>query len=147
MSTRLALVAIFGAGMLAVACRSEPRPDAIPEGIPGTYTYVVNGSWAGKVLWEAEATLDLKPDGTFELSLEKKSNSGKDSNDRTHGTYTVSGDRIWITQSRAAGGFRARESHSLVIRPDSLVGKISWKDHLVLRGLGISDPVFVKRQT
>jgi len=32
-----------------------------------------------------------------------------------------------------------------VIRPDSLLGEIGWKDHLVLRGMGIPDPVFVKR--
>lgn len=146
MSTRLALVAVFGAGMLVVSCRSDPKPDPIPEGVPGTYTYALNGSWAGKVFWEAEATLDLKPDGTFELSLDKKTSGGNDSTDRTHGTYTVSGDKLWITESKVAGGYRARGSHSLVIRRDSLIGKIGWKDHLVLRGMGITDPVFLKRQ-
>lgn len=145
MSIRLTLVAVLGAGILSVSCRSEPKPDPIPGELTGSYVYAANGSLAGKASWQIAATLDLEPDGTFALALDKTMNGKKDSTERTHGTYTVSGDKIWITESKDVGGYRSRGSHSLVIRPDSLLGEIGWKDHLVLRGMGIPDPVFVKR--
>lgn len=145
MSNRLAIILIFGAGMLAVSCRSEPEPDPIPESLPGSYGYVANGSLGGKVSWQIAANLDLRPDGTFALTLDHTMNGKKESTESTHGKYTVSGDKLWITQSRDERGYRGNERHSLLIRPDSLVGEIGWKDHLVLRGIGIPDPVFVKR--
>ena len=146
MSNRLALVAIFGAGMLAISCRGGQDSDPIPEAVSGSYVYSANGSLANKLSWQIAANLDLKPDGTFALSLDKTTNGKRDSTERTHGTYTVSGDKIWITESKDAGGYRSRGSHGLTIRPDSLVGAVGWKDHLVLRGMGIPDPVFVKRR-
>lgn len=144
MSISRAVVAVCATGFLAMACSRGPRPEPIPDAIPGTYVYNAAGSTLGKA-WQIGATLSLKPDGTFELTLDKMVGGGKEPTERTSGTYTVSGEKIWVSESKDAGGFRARGSHSLVIRPDSLVGEIGWKDHLVLRGMGIPDPVFVKR--
>ncbi|HWL39025.1 MAG TPA: hypothetical protein VNO75_02220 [Gemmatimonadaceae bacterium] len=144
MSLNRIFVAIAAAGCLALACSRGPRPEPIPEAVPGTYAYDAAGSALGKA-WQIGASLNLKPDGTFELTLDKMVGGEKEPTERTSGTYTVSGDKVWVTESKDAGGIRARGSHSLVIRPDSLVGEIGWKDHLVLRGMGIPDPVFVKR--
>lgn len=146
MLRRLTLVALIAAAMPETACRSGPKPDPIPDGVPGSYVYSASGSVLDKVTWAIDANLDLKPDGTFTLTLDKTMNGKRDSTARTNGTYMVSGDKIWIKESRDRPDNRWKRDHSLVIRPDSLLGEIGWKDHLVLRGIGVPDPVFVKRR-
>lgn len=140
MSRHLTLVAL--AVSVATACRNEPAPDPIPAGVPGSYVYAASGSALNKLTWQIEANLHLKPEGTFTLTLDKTVNGKKDPTEKASGTYTVEGDKVWIT---VAQNSRPRR-HSLVIRPDSLVGKIGWTAHMVLRGIGAPDPVLVKRQ-
>lgn len=142
MSRRLTLVALVMAGAAGIACRSDPKPDQIPEGVPGSYVYAASGSALNKLSWQIEANLNLKPEGTFTLTLDKTVNGKKDPTEKASGTYTVSDDKVWIT---VAQNSRPRR-HSLEIRPDSLVGKIGWAAHMVLRGIGAPDPVLVKRQ-
>ena len=135
----LVLLSAFGS-----ACRDHARSaDAIPADVPGSYVYAANGSLLKKVPWQFAATLDLKPDGTYTLALDKTMNGEKDSTERTGGTYTVSGDKVFI--KGVEKGHKREPEHALLIRSDSLVGEIGWKVHLVLRSLGAPDPVFVKR--
>lgn len=142
MPSRFTLVALVIAGAVATACKSAPEPDPIPAGVPGSYVYAASGSALKKLTWQIEANLHLKPEGTFTLTLDKTVNGKKDPTEKASGTYTVEGDKVWIT---VAQNSRPRR-HSLVIRPDSLVGKIGWTAHMVLRGIGAPDPVLVKRQ-
>jgi hypothetical protein len=108
--------------------------------------YAASGSVFNKLSWQIEVKLDLKPDGTFALSLDKTVNGKKDPTEKTSGTYSVSDDKVWLTESRDRKPYGSRPKHSLVIRPDSLVGEIGWTAHLVFRGIGAPDPVLVKRQ-
>jgi hypothetical protein len=142
MSSRFTLVALVIAGAVGIACRSEPNPDPIPPDVPGSYVYAASGSALNKLSWQIEANLHLKPEGTFTLTLDKTINGKKDPTEKASGTYTVSGDKLWITADQ---NYRPRR-HSLEIRQDSLVGKIGWTAHMVLRGIGAPDPVLVKRQ-
>ncbi len=144
MSRRLTIFALVMAGAAGAACRSGPKPDPIPEAVLGSYVYAASGSAFNKLTWQIEATLDLKPDGTFELSLDKTVNGKKDSTERTSGRYSVSEDKVWLTESHERKHGRPNK-HSLVIKPDSLVGEIGWTAHLILRGIGAPDPVLVKR--
>ena len=128
---------------LVGGCREAPAGDAIPTGVPGSYVYAAEGAALKKLEWQFAATLDLKADGTFVLALDKTLNGEKDSTAHSSGTYTVSGDKVWL-RGREEGRGR-HEQHALLIKPDSLIGEIGWKTHLILRGLGAPDPVFVKR--
>ena len=67
----------------------------------------------------------------------------KDPTETTKGTYIVSADKVWI--AGVEGGRETRDRHALVIKADSLIGEIGWTTHIVLRGLGAPDPVFVKQ--
>jgi hypothetical protein len=144
--SRRTLVALIVAGATGAACRSDRTPDPIPEGVPGSYVYTASGSALNRLSWQIEAKLDLKPDGSFAMSLDKTVNGKKDPTEKTSGTYSVSDDKIWLTESRDRKPYGQRTKHSLLIRPDSLVGEIGWTAHLVLRGIGAPDPVLVKRQ-
>jgi hypothetical protein len=139
--SRLTLVALVALGATGAACRSDPKPDPIPEAVPGSYVYAASGSALNKLTWQIEAELDLKPDGTFAMSLDKTVNGKRDSTEKATGTYSVSGDKVWITVTQ---NMKPRR-HGLEIRPDSLIGKIGWMAHMVLRGIGAPDPVLVKR--
>jgi hypothetical protein len=134
----LILVPVLGA-----ACREAPKPELIPDGIPGSYVYAAKGTTLKKLDWQFAAALNLKPDGTFELALDKSMAGETDTTERTAGTYTVDGDKLWLKGKEDQKG--RRKQFPLVIRPDSLIGDIGWKTHLILRGLGAPDPVFVRR--
>lgn len=134
----LVLVPVLGA-----ACREAPQSDPIPGGISGAYVYAAQGTTLKKLDWEFAAALDLKPDGTFELALDKSMAGETDTTERTAGTYTVDGDKLWLKGSEDDRG--RQKQFALMIRPDSLIGDIGWKTHLILRGLGAPDPVFVRR--
>ena len=143
MSRLSILLGLVVLSALGAACRQTPKSDPIPAGVPGSYVYAAEGVTLKKLQWQFAATLDLEPDGTFVIALDKTLNGKKDTTARTTGTYTVSGDKLWL-RGREEGKGR-EEQHALVIRPDSLMGEIGWKTHLVLRGLGAPDPVFVRR--
>jgi hypothetical protein len=145
--SRLTVVALMVAGVAAAAaaCRGEPKPDRLPESLPGSYVYAASGSVLNKLSWQIEANLNLEPDGTFTLTLDKTVNGEKDSTEKTSGTYSVSGDKLWISEASDRKPYGPRTKHSLTIKPDSLVGEIGWTAHLVLRGIGAPDPVLVKR--
>ena len=134
----LILVPAFGA-----ACREAPRSDGIPATVPGSYIYAAEGTTLKKLGWSFAVALDLKSDGTFALALDKSMAGETDTTERTAGTYTVSGDKIWLRSPEDDKG--RRKQFPLVVRRDSLIGDVSWKTHLILRGLGAPDPVFVKR--
>lgn len=135
---RLLLVSVLGA-----ACRETPKSDPIPDRVPGSYVYAGKGTTLKKLQWQFAATLQLNRDGTFVLALDKTLNGKKDSTEHTRGTYTVSDDKVWL-RGREEGKSRD-EQHALVIRPDSLVGEIGWTTHIILRGFGAPDPVFVRQ--
>lgn len=143
MLRRSILVGLILAPAIGAACRETPKADPIPDNVPGTYVYAGEGTTLKKLQWQFAAILDLKPDGTFALALDKTLNGEKDSTERTTGTYTVTGDKVWIVGREE--GKRRDEQHGLLIRPDSLIGEVGWTTHLILRGLGAPDPVFVKR--
>jgi len=137
MSASLALLAV------GAACRDTPKSDPIPPSVPGSYVYAAKGATLNKLQWQFAATLDLKPDGTFVIALDKTMNGKADSTERTNGTYSVSDGKVWL-RGREEGKSR-EEHHALLIRPDSLIGEIGWKTQLVLKGLGAPDPVFLRR--
>ena len=143
MSRRSALVALVILSSTVAACRNAPESDPIPAALPGSYVYAATGTTLKKIPWQFAAKLELARDGTFQLTLDKTVNGAKDPTETTRGTYIVSGDKVWITG--VEGGRENRERHALVIKADSLVGEIGWTAHLVLRGLGAPDPVFVKQ--
>jgi hypothetical protein len=141
--SRLTVVALMVTGAAAAACRDEPKP--LPEALPGSYVYTASGSVLNKLSWQIEANLNLEPDGTFTLTLDKTVNGKKDSTEKTSGTYSVSGDKLWISEASDRKQYGPRPKQSLTIRSDSLVGEIGWTAHLVLRGIGAPAPVLVKR--
>lgn len=143
MSRRPGLVALVLLSSLGGACSNAPKPEPIPEELPGSYVYAATGNTLKKLPWQFAVILDLEKDGTFQLTIDKTVNGAKDSTERTKGTYTVSEGKVWITG--VEGGRKDRERHALVIKADSLIGEIGWTTHLVLRGLGAPDPVFVKQ--
>jgi len=143
MSRRHTLVVLVTLSSLGAACRGTPDSDPIPAAVPGSYVYAASGATLKKIQWQFAAKLELERDGTFELTLDKTVNGAKDPTERTKGTYIVSGDKVWITG--VEGGRENRDRHALVIKADSLVGQIGWTAHMVLRGLGAPDPVFVKQ--
>jgi len=143
MSRRPNLVALFLLSSIATACSNAPKPEPIPAELPGSYVYAAKGATLKKLPWQFAVVLDLEKDGTFQLTIDKTVNGAKDSTERTRGTYTVSEGKVWITG--IDGGRKDREPHSLVIKADSLIGEIGWTTHIVLRGLGAPDPVFVKQ--
>jgi hypothetical protein len=124
----------------AAACSETPKSDPIPDRVPGSYVYAAKGTTLKKLQWQFAATLELSPDGTFVLALDKTMNGSKDSTEHTSGTYTVSDNKVWLR-----GSERDDEQRALVIRPDSLIGEIGWTTHIVLRGFGAPDPVFVRQ--
>ncbi len=136
-------IGLFLVPVLGAACREAPTPALIPDGIPGSYVYAAKGTTLKKLDWQFAAALNLKPDGTFELALDKSMAGETDTTERTAGTYTVDGDKLWLRGKEDQKG--RRKQFPLVIRPDSLIGDIGWKTHLILRGLGAPDPVFVRR--
>jgi hypothetical protein len=142
--SRPAVVALAAAAAVTAACRVEAPGDPIPASVPGSYVWAENGSILNKVTWEIDARLDLRPDGTYTLKLDKVMNGERDSTETTTGTYSVSEGELVIKGPTEARGNRA-DTHTLLIRPDSLVGRIGWAAHLFLRGIGASDPVFVRR--
>ena len=143
MSRRPALVAVFLLSSLVPGCSNAPESDPIPAAVPGSYVYAATGTTLKKIPWQFAAKLELERDGTFQLTLDKTVNGAKDPTETTRGTYVVSGDKVWITG--VEGGRENRDRHALVIKADSLVGEIGWTTHIVLRGLGAPDPVFVKQ--
>jgi hypothetical protein len=143
MSRRHALVVFATLSSFGASCRSAPEPDPIPASIPGSYVYAASGATLKKP-WQFAAKLDLDKDGTFQLTLDKTVDGAKDPTEQTRGTYVVSGDKVWITG--VEGGRKNRDRHALVIKADSLIGEIDWSTHMVLRGLGAPDPVFVKQE-
>lgn len=143
MSRRPALVVLLMLSSFGAACRATPDSDPIPATLPGSYVYAASGATLKKLPWQFAATLELEKDGTFELTLDKTVNGAKDPTEKTKGTYIVSGDKVWITGIE--GGRENRDRHALLIKGDSLIGQIGWTTHIVLRGLGAPDPVFVKQ--
>lgn len=143
MSRRHALVVLITLSSFGAACRRAPDSDPIPAALPGSYVYAASGATLKKIPWQFAATLELAKDGTFELTLDKTVDGAKDPTEKTKGTYIVSGDKVWITGIE--GGRENRDRHALLIKADSLIGQIDWTAHIVLRGLGAPDPVFVKR--
>ena len=143
MSRRHALAGLVLLSSLGAACRRAPESDPIPAELPGSYVYAASGATLKKLPWTFAVKLELEKDGTFELTLDKTVNGSTDPTEKTRGTYIVSGDKVWITGIE--GGRENRERHALVIKADSLVGQIGWTTHIVLRGLGAPDPVFVKQ--
>lgn len=139
-SIRIALVLV---PTLVAACREGAKSDPIPETVPGSYVYAAKGVTLKKLEWSFAAALDLKPDGTFALALDKSMAGETDSTERSSGTYTVVGDKLWLRSPEDDKG--RRKQFPLVMRGDSLIGDIGWKTHLILRGLGAPDPVFVRR--
>ncbi len=142
MSRRHALVVLATLSSFAAACRGNPDSDPIPAAIPGSYVYAASGATLKKP-WQFAAKLELANDGTFQLTLDKTVDGAKDPTETTKGTYIVSADKVWITG--VEGGRENRDRHALVIKADSLIGEIGWTTHIVLRGLGAPDPVFVKQ--
>jgi hypothetical protein len=134
----LAVASFFGA-----ACRETPEPDPIPAGVPGSYVYAGKGTTLKKLQWQFAAKLQLNPDGTFVLALDKTMNGQKDPTEHTRGTYTVSDQKVLLSGRQE--GKSSDEQHALVIKPDSLIGEIGWTTHIILRGLGAPDPVFVRQ--
>jgi hypothetical protein len=133
-------VGLIAVAIAAAACRETPKSDPIPDGVPGSYVYAAKGSTLKKLQWQFAATLELSRDGTFALALDKTMNGSKDSTEHTSGTYTVSDNKVWLR-----GSEEDDEQRALVIRPDSLIGEIGWTTHIVLRGFGAPDPVFVRQ--
>jgi hypothetical protein len=131
----LVVLAMLGAG-----CRETPGSDPIPDRIPGSYVYAAKGSTLKKLEWQFAARLKLNPDGTFVLALDKTMNGNRDSTEHTSGTYTVSDNKVLLRTSE-----KDDEQRALAIRPDSLIGEIGWTTHIVLRGFGAPDPVFVRQ--
>jgi hypothetical protein len=133
-------VGLIAVAIATAACSETPKADPIPDRVPGSYVYAAKGSTLKKLQWQFAATLELSPDGTFVLALDKTLNGNKDSTEHTSGTYTVSDNKVWLR-----GAEEDDEQRGLVIRPDSLIGEIGWTTHIVLRGFGAPDPVFVRQ--
>lgn len=147
MSTRLMLVALVSATALAGACRGSRESDPIPAEVPGSYVYAAKGSALNKFPWEVVARLDLRQDRTYTLTLDKTMNGERDSTETTSGTYGVSGGKLWVNETMDEKGDRSDDAHSLLIRPDSLIGELGWTAQVFLKGLGAPDLVFVKRRS
>ena len=139
MSRRLLATAGLIALLPVAACaRDSAFAQTIRESsVRGTYVYAGEGSTAS-IPWRFNATLDLKRKGQYDLDLRVKV-KGDDDHDVDHGSYRVDGDRLYLDAEKHG------ESHEFLIRGDSLIASTGWKGSLVLKMVGVPEPIFVKQ--
>ncbi len=123
---------------LAACARDSAFAQALREGpVRGKYIYAGEGSTAS-IPWQFNAVLDLKRNGQYDLEVQVKV-KGDDDRDIDHGSYRVEGDHLYLDAEKRG------ESHEFLIRGDSLIAETGWKGSLMLKMVGVPEPVFVKR--
>ena len=135
------LLVPIAATLVAVSCRVGGS-DAVPASLPGSYAYAAKGSTFKKP-WEFSARLELTPEKSFILTLDKTIEGHKDPTERATGTYAVSGDHLELHEGK--GPLKSTQDlHKLVISADSLIAEVGWTVELFLKGVGAPNIVFVK---
>ena len=105
--------------------------------VRGQYVYAGEGSTAS-IPWRFNAVLDLKSDGLYDLDVKVKV-KGDDDRSADHGSYRLEGDHLYLDAEKAG------ESHRLLVHGDSLIAETGWKGNLLLKMVGVPEPIFVKR--
>ena len=116
----------------------------MPPTLPGSYTYAGKGSTFRKP-WEFSARLDLTADRHYKLILDKTIDGTRDATETNEGSYTVSGDHVFL-QENATLPDRSHDMHKLLIKADSLVAEVGWTAELFIKGVGAPNIVFVKQR-
>ena len=140
MSRRLlaAAVSLALASPLAACAKEAAFAQSLREGsVRGQYVYAGEGSTAS-IPWHFNAVLDLKRRGQYDLEVQVKV-KGDNDRDVDHGNYRVEGDHLFLDAQKHG------ESHEFLIRGDSLIAETGWKGSLLLKMVGVPEPVFVKR--
>jgi hypothetical protein len=105
--------------------------------VRGKYVYAGEGSTAS-IPWQFNAVLDLKGKGRYDLDV-KVHVKGDNDRDVDHGSYRVDGDHLFLDPEKDG------DSHEFLIRGDSLIAETGWKGSLLLKMVGVPEPIFVKR--
>ena len=140
MSRRLidAAVILALASPLVACARDSAFAQTIRESaLRGNYVYAGEGLTAS-IPWRFNAVLNLKRKGQYDLDIKVKV-KGDDDHDVDHGTYRVDGDHLYLNADKHG------ESHEFLIRGDSLIAETGWKGNLLLKMVGVPEPIFVKR--
>jgi hypothetical protein len=135
-------LSVTAAAAIAIACQRAADSDPQATTLPGSYVYAAQGTTLGRP-WEFTAQLQLRPDRTYSFTLNKTVEGKRDPTESTAGTYTVVGDRVLM--SNPSGGKTVKDIRNLQIKADSLIPEVGWTAELVLKGVGVPNIVFVKR--
>ena len=123
---------------LALGCRTAPQ--ASVADVAGSYMYAGHGTTLSKP-WRFSAILDLRPDQTYNLTLDKTIEGNRDPTERSSGTFSIDGDHLIRHENQ---GKMHEDVHKLRIRPDSLLGELGWTAQAFLKGIGAPNLVFVR---
>lgn len=140
MSRRMfaAAVVVALAFPLAACTRESAFAQSMRDrAVQGQYVYAGEGSTAS-IPWRFNAVLDLKGKGRYDLEVRVKV-KGDDDRDIDHGTYRLDGEHLYLDAEKAG------ESHEFLVRGDSLIAETGWKGSLLLKMVGVPEPIFVKR--
>jgi hypothetical protein len=103
----------------------------------GKYEFEAKGDVLGKVPWAARVTLDLQPDGRYELRV-ATSADGEMDEETSWGRYRVVKNRLVLI----SGG--DHDSHMLLIDGDRLRFDESWKARLAMKAVGVDEGYLTK---
>ena len=135
------LLALCSAALVATACRGGQQSDPVPASLPGSYVYAAKGITLNKP-WQFAARIELKPDRSYNFTLDKTLDGDKDPTETSAGTYAISGDHLLIHD--AGHGDASKDIHKLLIKSDSLIAEVGWTAEIFLKGVGAPNIVFVK---
>ena len=122
--------------VLALGCRVTPRPTVTPEQLDGVYKLDRSGQSAGG--WHVTSTLTLTAPDHYELETVVRAR-GEEQEELENGRYRIRGSTLFLASDK-------RETTELLIRGDSLVGKIGFPGAL-FAGLVGGPPVYLRQRS
>jgi len=115
------------------ACHTATRPSATPEQLDGVYKLDRSGQAGGG--WRVRSTLTLTAPNHYELESIIRVR-GEESEETESGRYFIRRGNVILTNAR-------RDETELLIRGDSLVGKVDFPGAMLARLVG-GPPVYVR---
>ena len=140
----ITLSRFFIPALLLSSCAAAPSGQAPPAWIVGKYHYAGNGVVAKKFPWDAKSDLVLDRDGQYTLAVAVHINDdegGDTDTDESYGSYYVQGKKLVLVPAHEGDN---DDLDGFEIHGNRLVPELGWGAKLLLKGLKVADPVFVK---
>ena len=136
----------FVPALLFTGCAGNTPDTPPPAWIVGKYHYAGNGVAAKKFPWDAKSDLVLDRDGQYTLAVTVHINDdegGDTDSDESYGSYYVEGNKLVLVPAHEGDN---DELDGFEIHGNRLVPNLGWGAKLLLKGLKVPDPVFVKSE-